>query len=187
MMKQLFVVCLSLWSGLTAAAQIATLQDGRKVQLNNDFTWQYVEKHSQSKTVTPHTTPAHLASPVIVHTMDRAVITTDNSKPLLQLSRSDIDVVLGAANYQDGSLVIPTAITNQGQQSAIEVTIQWQLLNKQHHVVRSGTQVVWQSIKRMGSTYLRPSTSHAGKTLRIDVAADQYHTLAAKITNIELR
>ncbi|MFC3023799.1 DUF3157 family protein [Vibrio zhugei] len=186
-MKRLWVFCLSLSSGLAGATQMVTLQDGRKVQLNSDFTWQYVQQQTDSAMQASPTQPADLAAPIIAHKMERALITVDKPTPLMQLSRSDIDVVLGATTYQDGNLSIPTALTNQGQQSAIEVTLQWQIRNQQDAVIRSGKQVIWQSIKRMGSTYLRPATSQAGKTLHIDVAANQYHTFAAEISHIELR
>ncbi|SJL84823.1 DUF3157 family protein [Vibrio palustris] len=183
-MKPLIVCCLIVWSGLASAAQIVTLPDGRQVQLKRDFTWQYVTSDNSQNTDAPTRLSA---SPVIKHKMVHTTIDTSSNMPLLELTRSDIDVVLGSPTYQDGTLTIPTALTNQSQQSVIKVTLKWRILDKQAKSVQSGTQVIWQSIKRMGSTYLRPASSHAGKPLNIDVAADQYHSIQAEISDIELR
>ncbi|MZI93806.1 DUF3157 family protein [Vibrio sp. CAIM 722] len=194
-MKTLLSITCLVWTSLASASQIATLSDGRQVTLNDDFTWQYVvskqptkSAKTQQKLISPVATiAAPVAAPVIHHSMPTSIINLGSNKPLLQLSDSGVDVVLGAADYDDGELTIPTVITNQTHQSAIRIDIDWQLQDGQGHPLQSGTHTVWQSIKRMGDTYLRPQTSADGKPLNIEVTQLKQYQLKAKITQVEMR
>lgn len=46
---------------------------------------------------------------------------------------------------------------------------------------------IWQSIKRMAETYLRPRTSVEGKPLELHLAEQSQYTLHATIKQIETR
>ncbi len=46
---------------------------------------------------------------------------------------------------------------------------------------------IWQSIKRMAETYLRPRTSVEGKPLELNLAEQSQYTLHATIKQIETR
>lgn len=85
------IVSLSTWAGETVQ-----LKDGRYIQLNDDFTWQYVPQETQPEQ-TSELTPLVLAAPVIAQpTLSGVAITVGDHRPVLQLSDSGVDVVLSA-------------------------------------------------------------------------------------------
>lgn len=110
------IVSLSTWAGETLQ-----LKDGRYIQLNDDFTWQYVPQETQQ---TNELTPLVLAAPVIAQpTLSGVTITVGDHRPVLQLSDSGVDVVLSAPRYEHGQLKLSSAITNQSSQSVIAVRL----------------------------------------------------------------
>lgn len=166
------------------AAQQVTLKDGRKIRLNDDFTWQYVTAPANENAI-----PAH-ANPVVIPIAKQSthsVITLGAKKPVMQLSRSGVDVLLNAAHYQDGELILPTAITNQGTQSVILVRLQVTLKDKTGQVLAEKHTEVWQSIKRMAETYLRPQTAKTGRAIHFSVPKDEQYQIVAKIIEVEAR
>lgn len=65
-MKNLITLMMASWAPVALAGEIVTLQDGRDVQLNDDFTWQYVQpvETSNSMSVAPAKPEAVAAAPV---------------------------------------------------------------------------------------------------------------------------
>ncbi|MCG3880730.1 DUF3157 family protein, partial [Psychrobacter sp. Ps6] len=118
---------LGLLSASVSAQQVVELKDGRLIQLNDDFTWQYVQKQ-QATTAKPEVevleASAQLA-PVTAVPFTNTVVGTqfklNSSKPILQLSQSGIDAILQPAYYQGNELVIPVGLTNQGTDSVVLV------------------------------------------------------------------
>ncbi|GAW46890.1 DUF3157 family protein [Photobacterium damselae subsp. piscicida] len=95
---------LGLLSANVAAQQVVELKDGRRVQLNDDFTWQYVQKQ-QTTTAKPEVLAASAQlAPVTAVPFTNTVVGTqfklNSSKPILQLSQSGIDAILQPAYYQ---------------------------------------------------------------------------------------
>lgn len=187
-MKTVISALLLVWAGISQASELVTLKDGRQVQLNSDFTWQYVEpQKKETHTTATKSVPAVVAAPIVQPKIQGTTIDFTSHKPLLQLSDSGVDVVLNAANYSDGELVIPTAITNQSRQSVIQVQVQWSLYDEQGNLLQEGNNAVWQSIKRVGDTYLRPQTAADGKVLRITAPSHNRYQLKATISAVETR
>ncbi len=180
--KHLFTLALSAFTSVASASQVITLEDGRTVQLNDDFTWQYV----QQPEIQPQAPIASIAAPIVT-TPRGAILKIGSNKPSLQLSDSGVDVVLGAAKYQDGYLVLPTAITNQSSQSVIGIELNIELLDVQGKSLVKQETMVWQSIKRMAETYLRPKTSDLGKVIKIKVPKAESYQLIATISQVETR
>ncbi|MBD0788780.1 DUF3157 family protein [Vibrio sp. Y2-5] len=164
-----------------SASQVIELQDGRKVQLNDDFTWRYVqpENTNQDTTLT-------VAAP-IVSSQRGTTLTLERGKPTLQLSDSGVDIVIGAASYQNGKVVLPTAITNQSSLSVINVQLKIELLDSQGKKLAEQETVVWQSIKRLAETYLRPKTAAEGRVIEIEVPKAEGYQLIATVSNLETR
>lgn len=176
-------------SSMTFAAQTVTLNDGRQVQLNDDFTWQYVvETQTTEATATSSAIPVKpVATIPVINRQVGSVITLGSQKPVMQLSDSGVDLLLGAAQYQSEQLVIETSLTNQSTQSVVSVEVELELMDMSGAVVATETVSVWTSIKRLADTYLRPQQAVAGKTIKIDVKrADQYQ-INAKIIKVETR
>lgn len=190
------------------AAQIVTLDDGRQVELNDDFTWRYVqpavpakpqpaaENRTESNAASnaessPVTTAAPAAAPLIaaplVPRQRGTLVEVGSTKPTLQLSQSGVDIVLGSARYEDGHLIIPTAITNQSLQSVISIALKVELMDEQGQVLSHDSATIWQSIKRMAETYLRPQTSVAGKELKLAADEAGRYQIRVSVESLETR
>ena len=175
------------------ADQMVTLPDGKQVLLKDDFTWQYMAENKTEETTTTEITSAVATAPVAavpvvavpVATSTRGTtIVVNSKKPSLQLSQSGVDVVLGASRYEDGELIIPTAITNQGTQAVILVSLKLGVYSPSGELLEEKTVAVWKSIKRMADTYLRPKTDAEGTSLNL--AVDQYPEYQIKAEIVEV-
>lgn len=192
-MKNLITLMMASWAPVALAGEIVTLQDGRDVQLNDDFTWQYVQpvETSNSMSVAPAKPAIVAAAPVLAAPLVKAqrgsMIELGSTKPTLQLSNSGVDIVLGNARYRDGQLILPTAITNQSTQSVINIVLQVEILDEQGNLLTTQTTTIWQSIKRMADTYLRPQASVAGKAIEVKVDEAPRYQIRASVTQVESR
>ncbi|EKO3488645.1 DUF3157 family protein [Vibrio fluvialis] len=192
-MKNLITLMMASWAPVAMAGEIVTLQDGRDVQLNDDFTWQYVQpvETSNSMSVAPAKPAIVAAAPVLAAPLVKAqrgsMIELGSTKPTLQLSNSGVDIVLGSARYRDGQLILPTAITNQSTQSVINIVLQVEILDEQGNLITTQTTTIWQSIKRMADTYLRPQASVAGKAIEVKVDEAPRYQIRASVTQVESR
>ncbi|EPP19298.1 DUF3157 family protein [Vibrio fluvialis] len=192
-MKNLITLMMASWAPVALAGEIVTLQDGRDVQLNDDFTWQYVQpvETSNSMSVAPAKPAVVAAAPVLAAPLVKAqrgsMIELGSTKPILQLSNSGVDIVLGSARYRDGQLILPTAITNQSTQSVINIVLQVEILDEQGNLLTTQTTTIWQSIKRMADTYLRPQASVAGKAIEVKVDEAPRYQIRASVTQVESR
>ncbi|ELI1841257.1 DUF3157 family protein [Vibrio fluvialis] len=192
-MKNLITLMMASWAPVALAGEIVTLQDGRDVQLNDDFTWQYVQpvETSNSMSVAPAKPEVAAAAPVLAAPLVKAqrgsMIELGSTKPTLQLSNSGVDIVLGNARYRDGQLILPTAITNQSTQSVINIVLQVEILDEQGNLLTTQTTTIWQSIKRMADTYLRPQASVAGKAIEVKVDEAPRYQIRASVTQVESR
>ncbi|QTG91929.1 DUF3157 family protein [Vibrio fluvialis] len=192
-MKNLITLMMASWAPVALAGEIVTLQDGRDVQLNDDFTWQYVQpvETSNSMSVAPAKPEVVAAAPVLAAPLVKAqrgsMIELGSSKPTLQLSNSGVDIVLGSARYRDGQLILPTAITNQSTQSVINIVLQVEILDEQGNLLTTQTTTIWQSIKRMADTYLRPQASVVGKAIEVKVDEAPRYQIRASVTQVESR
>ncbi|CDU07880.1 hypothetical protein VCR14J2_600062 [Vibrio coralliirubri] len=179
------------------ADQMVTLPDGKKVLLKDDFTWQYVApKQMEAATTTseiavpvsaaPIAAAPVVAVPVATNTRGTTIV-VNSKKPSLQLSQSGVDVVLGANRYEDGELIIPTAITNQGTQAVILVSLNISVFTAEGELLAEEEVAVWKSIKRMADTYLRPKTGEEGKLIMIDLEQHPEYQIKAEITEVLAR
>lgn len=199
-MKKLIGLFTLLTSSLVFASQTVTLQDGRQVQLNDDFTWQYVvpveatktdEMAAVEETTQPAATiPVKKAKVAAIPLIEKAVgtiVTVGSNRATMQLSDSGVEVLLGAVSYQDGQLMIPTSVTNQSSQSVILVEIEIQVSTTSGDVLSKESVKVWQSIKRMADTYLRPQQVEQGKTIELAIDQAEQYLVTAKVINLETR
>ncbi|MGR5134237.1 DUF3157 family protein [Vibrio alfacsensis] len=190
------------------AAEVVKLADGREVKLNDDFTWEYVIKKAAPKAtettlekveaveaavVDASTTaieavaaPAIAAIPVVNKQVGTTVV-VNAKKPTMQLSDSGVDVLIGSASYEDGELVLPTSITNQSSQSVIQVEVEVQVFDMSGKQLAKENVTVWQSIKRMADTYLRPQQAEQGKALKLAVPQSSQYQLSAEVLEVKTR
>ncbi|MDV6253753.1 DUF3157 family protein [Vibrio sp. EA2] len=180
------------------AAEIVTLADGRNVKLNDDFTWEYVVENTASKATTASasktaiTTTEAVSAPVIatIPVVTKTVgttVTVNTKKPTMQLSDSGVDILIGSASYESGELIFPTSITNQSSQSVIQVEVEVQVFNMSGEALAKEKVTVWQSIKRMADTYLRPQQAEQGKTIKLALPQSQQYQFSAKVVEVQTR
>ncbi|TCN75064.1 uncharacterized protein DUF3157 [Vibrio crassostreae] len=191
-MKSYLLIASALLSSSAFADQMVTLQDGKLVLLKDDFTWQYMaqkqaeEVATTSEIAVPVAAVPVVAVPVTTNTRGTTIV-VNNKKPSLQLSQSGVDVVLGASRYEGGKLIIPTAITNQGTQAVILVSLNISVFTAEGTLLAEEEVAVWKSIKRMADTYLRPKTGEEGKLIKIDLEQHPEYQIKAEITEVLAR
>ncbi|WP_260261640.1 DUF3157 family protein [Vibrio intestinalis] len=190
-MKKLIPLLGLLVSSTTLAAQVITLEDGRQVQLNDDFTWGYVltEKAAQTDN---RSTPSNaeiipVAAAPVINKRVGTTITVGSKKPIMQLQDSGIELLLGSAQYQDGELIIPTSLTNQSSSAVVLVEVEITISDLQGQKLAQEKVKVWQSIKRLADTYLRPQTAEQGRSIAIAVEQAEQYQLSAQIVDLEIR
>lgn len=186
-MKKLLLILLAFATPLSYASEVVTLKDGRKVLLNDNFTWQYVQAKTQPSMQAEQKSVQIAAIPVIQPHQIGTLASIDSNKPTLQLEKSGVDVLLGALQYQSGQLTIPTSITNQSSESVILVTLNVTVADAQGKVLKTQTVNVWESIKRLADTYLRPQTQKQGRTISFDVKKLKQYHVSANISQVVTR
>ncbi|WP_417347387.1 DUF3157 family protein [Ferrimonas sp.] len=207
-----FAAMLALMMGFSvqAADQVVTLEDGRKVILHDDFTWQYLapEAPKADDAAEAQQLPAKPQAPVAataVPALPKAaaqpktkampkkplssgvIVRPGEAKDVMQLSDYAVDALLGRARYEGGELIIPTAVTNQGREAIIEVDVHVTVMDEFGQILGQDTLPMWRSIKRMADTYLRPGASEEGLDLRMEVEQREVYQLKVEIAEVETR
>ncbi|MBR9789283.1 MAG: DUF3157 family protein [Vibrionaceae bacterium] len=197
-MKSWITLATLLATSSVYAAEVVTLADGRNVKLNDDFTWEYVVENSAPKATTVSATKTVTAAtesvattviatiPVVSKTVGTTV-TVNAKKPTMQLSDSGVDILIGSASYQDGELIFPISITNQSSQSVILIEVEVQVFDMSGKALLTEKVIVWQSIKRMADTYLRPQQAEQGKTIKLAVPQSQQYQFSATVVEVQTR
>lgn len=206
-MKTWITLATLLASSSVYAAKVVKLADGREVKLNDDFTWEYVVKKAASENtlekveaaavvasttaveaVTTQTTKApEIATIPVVNKKVGTTIVVNAKKPTMQLSDSGVDVLIGSARYEDGELILPTSVTNQSSQSVIQVEVEVQVFDMSGKPLAKESVTVWQSIKRMADTYLRPQQAEQGKAIKLAVPQSQQYQFSAEVLEVKTR
>ncbi|CAH1530980.1 Ribonuclease [Vibrio jasicida] len=194
------------------AAEVVKLADGREIKLNDDFTWEYVVNKTAPKatettlekveaveaaavvasttavaTVAAPDTTAEIATIPVVNKKVGTTVVVNAKKPTMQLSDSGVDVLIGSASYEDGELIFPTSITNQSSQSVIQVEVEVQVFDMAGKQLARENITVWQSIKRMADTYLRPQQAEQGKAIKLAVPKSQQYQFSAEVLEVKTR
>ncbi len=176
-----------------AADPVIQLKDGRSVVLHNDFTWEYVQPKEQvnvqsSKYAERNKVEPLDAIPVVSNQQNRmAQIQIGNDKNVLQVSQSGVDLLFKAARYDQGELIIPVSVTNNGKASLIKVDVEYHLFDSQGDKILKGEASVWTSVKRLPETYLRSGKQAKGIDLRIPVGMLSSYDFKAQISDISTR
>ncbi|MRI34560.1 hypothetical protein EOPP23_16360 [Endozoicomonas sp. OPT23] len=180
--RYLMIITILLSTAALAQDQVVQLDTGQQVILHNNFTWEYLSADESSHL----DRPATLSIPL--NSKNRQVrVVPGETMSLLQLTRSGLDLLLANPEYQSNQLVITTNLTNQGTASIIRAVIEYRIMDAENKVLDSGRQVVWQSIKRLSSSYLRAGTIETGNQLKFNVPKKDQYWLEASIDEVEVR
>ncbi|ABU69411.1 DUF3157 family protein [Vibrio campbellii] len=211
-MKIWITLATLLASSSVYAAEVVKLADGREVKLNDDFTWEYVVKKDTPKAtettlekveaveaaavvasttaveaVATPTPTTEIATIPVVNKKVGTTVVVNAKKPTMQLSDSGVDVLIGSASYENGELMFPTSITNQSSQSVIQVEVEVQVFDMTGKPLAKQSVTVWQSIKRMADTYLRPQQAEQGKAIKLAVPQSQQYQFSAEVLEVKTR
>ncbi|MDK9755960.1 DUF3157 family protein [Vibrio sp. D173a] len=211
-MKIWITLATLLASSSVYAAEVVKLADGREVKLNDDLTWEYVVKKDTPKAtettlekveaveaaavvasttaveaVATPTPTTEIATIPVVNKKVGTTVVVNAKKPTMQLSDSGVDVLIGSASYENGELMFPTSITNQSSQSVIQVEVEVQVFDMTGKPLAKQSVTVWQSIKRMADTYLRPQQAEQGKAIKLAVPQSQQYQFSAEVLEVKTR
>ncbi|MGF1752280.1 DUF3157 family protein [Vibrio makurazakiensis] len=162
------------------ADQTITLEDGKEIRLKDDFTWEYISNQNDASKDEFQSVP-------VAKSTKGTTITIGDNKPSLQLSKSGIDILIGAGLYENGNLTLPVSITNQSSQAIVLVTLKVAVHSLSGELLYQDTINTWQSIKRLADTYLRPQTSAEGKPLSVEVEQYPQYQLTVEVTEVTAR
>ena len=181
------LLAFTLLSSSVMAEQTVTLQDGKQVRLKDDFTWEYISTSAEQISTSEGQATTFEAIPVVQQAMKGTTIAVGNKKPSLQLSKSGLDVLIGASSYEGGQLILPVSVTNQSTQSVVLVTLTFAVYSPTGELLQEGSIDTWKSIKRLADTYLRPQTSAEGKGLIVDVEQYPEYRIEVDIESVVTR
>ncbi|WP_158260053.1 DUF3157 family protein [Zobellella endophytica] len=165
-----------------AAEQRVTLPDGRQAVLHDDFTWRYLNDVPSGAA-----TPVPVAPASVVVEPASVRVEPGRDKPVLQLSKGGVELLLQPARYQDGRLVIPTRLGNHGSQSVISVVVALTLSDEQGRPLGKEQIRVLTAIKRLPDTYFRPGSRRQGQDIALAVPRADAYRLSADITEVLYR
>ncbi|MEZ8196543.1 DUF3157 family protein [Vibrio cortegadensis] len=168
-----------LLSSNVLANQIVTLENGQQIQLNDDFTWEYLSAKSEETT--------DVVAIPLASKKAGTQFKVGANKHILQLSDSGIDILLQSASYESGTLIIPTSITNQSSQSIVLIDLEVEILDSQGVSLLKTEVAIWKSIKRIADTYLRPQSSESGRNLVFEVPQHTDYQINVNVLNVESR
>ena len=189
------VIALIASSSAWAADQTVTLKDGPQLILHDNFPCQSKAQANDpapspllktTATAIPVVATSAVAIPII--SAPKGVeVELGTTKAIQQLSDSGMDVLLTAAHYENGTLIIPTMMTNQSSKSVVNVTMKVRLSNSDGQTIATDEFTIWRSINRMPDTYFRPKTQHQGKPIIFDVPKAERYFIDAEITDVDMR
>ena len=157
--RLLLALCLSPMLAQAAPLTQVTLADGRQVQLNDDFTWEYLlvkpAEASPGKTVT-----ASVAAPVLT---EQALANPDL---LAQATRDGITVTLNQVEGED-PLRLQFMVSNTGSRNVVRVNGSLILFSAEG--VQLSTQPVrfWVGENRLPESYLRKGEQRPSRAIEL--------------------
>ncbi|MCL1141053.1 DUF3157 family protein [Shewanella pneumatophori] len=163
-----------------------TLENGAKVKLNDDFTWEYVilESQTQSEPATPVTLPATVgaatttaaaATEVVTPAASTATTETLTSSAIAQSallkSTAKSGVKVSFANSQwddDGRLGLTFELSSNSTEHYVMIELEISLFADSGALIKKEDIKVWQAIFRMPDTYLRKGQTRESRVFWIE-------------------
>ncbi len=171
-------------------------KEAHQVKLNGNFSWQYmVTNNADSVTRQGRIKSQPAQAPISNDSTDdapnsntqMAPVYPGSDKPIMQLSQNGINIELSAPIERDDELIIPTTVSNQSRDSIVQINLQVMVTNQQGRLLLKEDNTVWQSIKRVPETYLRPGDNETGKDIALNINPADTYNLSAKIVSITTR
>ena len=163
-----------------------TLDNGAKVKLNDDFTWEYIilESQNQPDTAVPVTLPATVgtatstsaaATEVVTPAASSAKTETLTSSAIAQSallkSTAKSGVKVSFANSQwddDGRLGLTFELSSNSPEHYVMIELEVSLFADSGALIKKEDIKVWQAIFRMPDTYLRKGQTRDSRVFWIE-------------------
>ena len=157
--RLLLALCLSPLLAQAAPLTQVTLADGRQVQLNDDFTWEYLLV-KPAETVAGKMVTASVAAPVLT---EQALANPDL---LAQATRDGITVTLNQVEGED-PLRLQFMVSNTGSRNVVRVNGSLTLFSAEG--VQLATQPVrfWVGENRLPESYLRKGEQRPSRAIEL--------------------
>ncbi len=174
---------------------VVTLENGTKVKLKDDFTWQYIfdepqaVQHQSAVTASSPVTTEKYTTPMPTESLSANAI---NQAELLKTTAKDGVKVsyLSSQWNRKGELGLNFQLDSQSDDSYVQIKLEISLFDDKGKLLTKETLPVWQAIYRMPDTYLRKGQSRESGTLWIKgVEQSQWNKrlLTLKIEEMESR
>ncbi|MCG9698399.1 DUF3157 family protein [Shewanella sp. Isolate11] len=182
---------------------VVTLENGAKVQLNDDFTWEYLFIDTPAAQAAPQVTdaeqmaqqtaeainPSINTAPVVAGALTNSAI---NQAQLLKSTAKDgVKVSYLTHQWDDkGRLGLNFELSSQSSDSYVLIELEVSLFDDDGQPLVKQTLPVWQAIFRMPETYLRKGQTRNSDTLwfeGVDKARWQKQLLTLKVKDMDSR
>lgn len=163
---------------------VVTLQDGSVIQINADFTWQYVTI-SKAVNSQPH-------SPFLKQTEDLQPI---NAKPLPLKKRTQnnsankhgIAVKLIKMQWVNNRLGLTFELLNNSDENYVVIALEIDIFSDTGDLLKSTVVNVWQASFRLPDTYLRANEIRQSRIIWIDgIDKEQWQKQSLNLTIKEM-
>ncbi|QYJ78957.1 DUF3157 family protein [Shewanella acanthi] len=191
------------------AADVATLtlENGTKVRLKDDFTWEYIITETkrapeaatattQTTAINPTVTPttnsapnlASSAAPTAITTLTQDVMTTPDI--LGTTAKEDIKVSFKQSQWKGDKLGLTFELSSNSSKHVTLVKVETSFFADNGTLLKTEKLDVWEAIFRMPETYLRKGEQRNSAVIwveGIDRSQWQKQLLSLKITEINSR
>lgn len=185
---------LLLFSTSIVAADIATitLDNGAKIRLKDDFTWEYIITENDNRNL-PVTPPA-LGSTTAVNTTVNPPILNANALARPELlgstAKDGIKVSLAESQWKDDKLGLIFDLASSSSKHVTLVEVEVSFFADNGTLLKNDTLEVWKAIFRLPETYLRKGEQRKSPVVwikGIEKAQWQKQLIHLKITEINSR
>lgn len=162
-----------------------TLENGAKVKLNDDFTWEYVilESQTQPEPTTPVTLPAtvgaatataeatEVATPAVSSATTETLTSSAIAQSELLKSTAKGGVKVSFANSQwdeDGRLGLTFELSSNSPEHYVRIELEISLFTDSGKLIKKEKVKVWQAVFRMPDSYLRKGQARQSRVFWIE-------------------
>ncbi|WP_394230639.1 DUF3157 family protein [Shewanella colwelliana] len=181
---------------------IVTLEDGTKIQINDDFTWEYVFLESQTPTNNLEATSVATSASVIATTEQNSAtapvvadtLTTSAMKQatlLKSTAKNGVKVSYLNSQWDDKNrLGLTFELSSNSPEHYVVIELEIGLFSDSGSLIKKETVKVWKAIFRMPESYLRKGQVRESRVFWIDgIDKQQWNKqlMTLKVTEMDSR
>jgi hypothetical protein len=156
--RYLLLTLLATQFGQAAVLMETRLQDGRQIQIQDDFTWSYVLTETQAKVTAP-------SASVAVDTPALSAQAIQDPALLGTIAGDGVKLELSQQQRLDDQLGLDVKVSNLATGSVVKVSGYISLYSPQGKLLARHEATFWQAEYRLPETYLRSQQTRAFHTI----------------------